>query len=120
MSNISVTETTYPAGSLASIIKAAGTRLFSSGEILKLFYGVCQAIKHLHSFNPCVIHRDIKVSHLRAEKEEILGELWFTTSIKIVQFCFCPISLLLFITVAIVSAPGRERYTFITGDSEDM
>ena len=33
-------------------------------EVLRIFYDVCQAVSHLHSFNPPIIHRDIKVENL--------------------------------------------------------
>lgn len=51
-------------GSLASIIRAAGTKLFSSSEVLRLFHGVTKAVQHLHSYSPPIIHRDIKVPSL--------------------------------------------------------
>lgn len=54
----------YCPGSLSEIIKGAGTKLFSSVEVLRLFYGVTQAIKHLHSLSPPVIHRDVKAENV--------------------------------------------------------
>ncbi|KAL5251139.1 hypothetical protein ACHWQZ_G016755 [Mnemiopsis leidyi] len=54
----------YCPGTLSQIIQSAGPRLFSSPEVLRLFYGVCQAVQHLHSFTPPIIHRDIKAENV--------------------------------------------------------
>ncbi|KAF0978607.1 hypothetical protein FDP41_002427 [Naegleria fowleri] len=42
----------------------SGEKKFSEQEILKIFFDVCKGVAHMHSQNPPMIHRDLKVENI--------------------------------------------------------
>ena len=43
------------------LVDIVNTRSLSPRQVLRVFYETCQAIAHMHSQTPPIIHRDIKV-----------------------------------------------------------
>ncbi|XP_019852858.1 PREDICTED: cyclin-G-associated kinase [Amphimedon queenslandica] len=46
------------------LVDIVNTRPLSPRQVLRVFYETCQAIAHMHSQTPPIIHRDIKVENL--------------------------------------------------------
>ncbi|XP_011404276.1 PREDICTED: cyclin-G-associated kinase-like [Amphimedon queenslandica] len=46
------------------LVDIVNTRSLSPRQVLRVFYETCQAIAHMHSQTPPIIHRDIKVENL--------------------------------------------------------
>jgi serine/threonine protein kinase len=63
----------YPRGTLhqeleARAAAAAGGRPFSEAVLLRLFLGVCAAVRELHAAQPVLAHRDIKPHNVLLEE----------------------------------------------------
>ena len=44
------------------LVNIVNTQSLSPRQVLRVFYETCQAVAHMHSQTPPIIHRDIKVS----------------------------------------------------------
>ncbi|XP_044269812.1 cyclin-G-associated kinase [Tribolium madens] len=55
-------------GSLAEILQARSTP-FEPEIITRIFYQTCRALAHMHSQNPPIIHRDLKLENLLISKD---------------------------------------------------
>jgi serine/threonine protein kinase len=48
---------------MVDIMNARQLNRFSETEILRIFSDVCEAVAHMHSQTPPIIHRDLKVTN---------------------------------------------------------
>lgn len=60
-----------PGGSLVDVLKSR-TSAFDVETITKIFYQTCKAVAHLHSQNPPIIHRDLKIENLLISAESTI------------------------------------------------
>ncbi|XP_057655522.1 cyclin-G-associated kinase [Diorhabda carinulata] len=60
-----------PGGSLVDILKSRSSA-FDVETITKIFYQTCKAVAHLHSQNPPIIHRDLKIENLLISAESTI------------------------------------------------
>ena len=60
----------YPRGTLAQELetRAASCRPFREAALLRLFLGVCAAVRQLHNADPLLAHRDIKPHNVLLEE----------------------------------------------------
>ncbi|KAJ8965281.1 hypothetical protein NQ314_004244, partial [Rhamnusium bicolor] len=59
-----------PGGSLVEILQARTTAL-DADTITRIFYQTCKAVSHLHSQDPPIIHRDLKIENLLISGDSI-------------------------------------------------
>ncbi|XP_050499686.1 cyclin-G-associated kinase [Diabrotica virgifera virgifera] len=60
-----------PGGSLVEVLQAR-TSAFDVDLITRIFYQTCRAVAHMHSQNPPIIHRDLKIENLLISAESSL------------------------------------------------
>ncbi|CAG9856413.1 unnamed protein product [Phyllotreta striolata] len=60
-----------PGGSLVDILQAR-TAPFDVDIIVRIFYQACKAVAHMHSQNPPIIHRDLKIENLLISAESTI------------------------------------------------
>uniref|UniRef100_A0A915CHE6 Protein kinase domain-containing protein n=1 Tax=Parascaris univalens TaxID=6257 RepID=A0A915CHE6_PARUN len=47
-----------------SVVEFLQKKDFTSSQVMKIFYAACSAVRHMHTRNPPITHRDIKVENL--------------------------------------------------------
>nr|CAH7718848.1 unnamed protein product [Callosobruchus chinensis] len=60
-----------PGGSLVEVLQARSTPL-DADVITRIFYQTCRAVSHMHSQNPPIIHRDLKIENLLISMESTI------------------------------------------------
>ena len=62
----------YAEGNLFDMIskKFNKKEYFEEKDILKIFYGIVKAVYYLHSQNPPIIHRDIKIENILVKNNQ--------------------------------------------------